>query len=252
MTLTRVLVPGVLLLPGVRIELDYERAHHVRDVLRHVVGSRLVVFDGAGAEAEATVSEVSADEVLVQVTALREAAARSPCSVTLLVALLKGDKLDWVLEKATELGVGALVPVETEHAVVQLRGERAASRLVRWQRIVEGAARQCERADVPRVAPVGPLVAALERFGEGAALRLFCQEREEGAQGADALLARAREAGGAVVIAVGPEGGFSAAEQAAARALGYLPFTLGRRILRAETAALTAVAVVQRALGELG
>jgi 16S rRNA (uracil1498-N3)-methyltransferase len=238
----RVLVDSVAEGPKV---LRDEAHHHVARVLRVRVGDEITLFDGAGREAEARVTRIWPAEVLVQVGPVRQA-SRPPIAVTLVVALLKGEKMDWVVQKATELGVARIAPVASAHAVVKLEGERREGRRARWEKIAAEAARQSGRADVPEIAEVRDVGVALA-LAPG--WRVLFHEAERGTSLRKVLPAdRPAE----VTVAVGPEGGFSADEVAAARAAGYAVCGLGPRILRAETAALAAVALIGYALGDLG
>src|SRR5262249_13887040 len=159
-------------------------------------------------------------EVLVQVGAVRMAPA-APVALTLVLALLKGEKMDWVVQKATELGVARICPVASANAVVKLDPERASGRRGRWAKIADEAARQSGRADVPEIADIADLPDA---FAAGRGLRLLFHEAERGAPLA-AHLGAPRPA--EVTIAVGPEGGFTPDETAAARAAGYAVCGLG-------------------------
>src|SRR5262249_1525798 len=154
----RVLVEGLAEGPRVLVGPAY---HHVARVLRARVGDEVTLFDGAGREAPARVTRIWPTEVLLQVGSVRSAAP-APVSVTLLLALLKGEKMDWVVQKATELGVAHIVPMTTEHAVVKLAGSRGESRKARWEKIAAEAARQSGRVDLPGIAEVTDLTAAFE------------------------------------------------------------------------------------------
>jgi 16S rRNA (uracil1498-N3)-methyltransferase len=179
----------------------------------------------------------------------RRDAGRPGADVRLLVALAKGEKMDLVVQKTTELGVAAILPFEAERSVVRLDAERGEERARRWRRIAEEAARQCGRADVPEVAVPATLARALAAVPRSHALHLLL------APGAGA----ARPAGPAVAaaplghaIVVGPEGGLSPGEVAACLAAGARVTSLGPRTLRAETAAIVAVALAQARHGDLG
>jgi 16S rRNA (uracil1498-N3)-methyltransferase len=219
--------------------------HHLAHVLRVRAGDTLTLFDGRGREAEARVVRLWDGELLVQVGEVRQT-ARPPVALALVVALLKGEKMDWVVQKATELGVARVVPVATAHGVVKLDAERAAGRHARWSRIAEEAARQCARADVPVIAEVSSLEAAL---AAAAGWRVLLHEGE-GTASLRALLPPV--APPEVTVAVGPEGGFAPDEVARARDAGFVIAGLGRRILRAETAAVAALAILGFAVGDLG
>jgi 16S rRNA (uracil1498-N3)-methyltransferase len=242
MTRPRVLVGDVSEGPRVLREAAY---HHLARVLRVRVGDEITLFDGAGNEAEARVARIWPTEILCTVGAVR-GSAPAPVALTLIVGLLKGEKMDWVVQKATELGVARICPAECAHAVVKVADEKRAGRRARWEKIAGEAARQCGRADVPEVAELRELGVALA-LGPGWRVLLHEAERQ-------ATLRRVLPAPRPleVTVAVGPEGGFAPAEVALGRAAGYQVVGFGPRILRAETAALAAVAVLGYALGDLG
>jgi 16S rRNA (uracil1498-N3)-methyltransferase len=232
-----------LLIPGAtegQARLDGPRAHKLVHVLRSRVGDRVEVFDGAGAALDATLLEVGEGHVLLSLGPPRRAPASR--AVAIVQALPKGDRLEWMLEKATELGASAFWPVVSERTVVKLAGREDTKR-DRWQRVVEEAARQCGRAEVPEVHRPGPLLDALPRL-EGQVLVL--DEEERGVRLSDA-------AGlGPLALVVGPEGGLARAEVEALVAAGAVPVSLGPSILRTETAALAALAVLRHLEGTLG
>ncbi|HJZ84760.1 MAG TPA: 16S rRNA (uracil(1498)-N(3))-methyltransferase [Polyangia bacterium] len=230
------------------LEVAGPEHHYLCRVLRLRPGDPVVLFDGQGHERDAQLIRVGPRSATLRLSGRREVALPSGPALTLLVGLAKGDKMDFIVQKATELGVARIVPVLTERSVIR-PGERTrvAARQARWNKIAREAARQCGRADVPAIAPVCPLGAALAAAPTGA-LRLLFWEQARAVKLRD-LLPKAPPA--QVVIAVGPEGGFSAAEAAAAQALGFVAVGLGSRTLRAETAALAALAVVGYALGML-
>ena len=268
MTLPRVrLTPP--LISGARRLLEAAAAHHARDVLRRRTGEPAIAFDGEGHECDATFI-VESHEVALQLGGARHVSSRSPLTIRLVLCLPKGDKLEWVLEKTTELGVSSVYPAQAQRSVVRLDAARARARAERWTRIAEGAARQSERADVPLVYGIADLATQLRAAALGADLRLCCQERlheapsDESAQHPEApsrhsasrqsvvtLALPVEDAAPTVAVVVGPEGGLTDSEQALAQACGYTPWSLGPRILRAETAAITAVAILQHALGDL-
>ena len=227
--------------------LTGEDHHYLTRVLRVAVGDEVTLFDGAGGEAEARIMAASPTEVHLRVLVRRARAGALGARITLLVGLLKHDKMDWVVQKATELGVAEIVPVACARAVVRLEGERAASRAQRWQKIASEATRQCGGARVPVVAEVQPFAAALATTAE---LRLLFWEDARAAAGARAAL-RGAPGAGSVAALIGPEGGFSEDEAASAVAAGWQAVGLGPRILRAETAALAALTVLAWEVGDL-
>ncbi len=227
---------------GPRVELDRSERHYLLDVLRLEPGAALEVFDGEGGLHAA---RLAADGSL-ELGPRQQVAARRP--IVLAQALAKGEKMELVVQKATELGATAIAPFSSERAVVKLEGTKASERVERWERIAQAAARQCQRADVPPVWPIASFAALLERArGEGlTALVLYEQERSARLGQAAAQLA------GPLLVAVGPEGGFSDSEAALARQMGAQLVGLGPLILRTETAGLAALSVLQFLGGDLG
>jgi 16S rRNA (uracil1498-N3)-methyltransferase len=223
-----------------RATLTPEARHHLRDVLRLAPGAAVEVFDGVGGRYAAVVEE-GFEAVRV---GPREDAAPAGTAIWLLFALAKGEKVDFVVQKATELGAARIIPFAAARSVVRLESEKAEERARRWRRIAEEAARQCGRADVPEVTPPAPLAAALATLPPGFAPLVFhpC--------GAPlAALPPAVAAGYAAVV--GPEGGLTDEEVLACERAGGRRVSLGPRILRAETAALVSVALLQARFGDL-
>ena len=240
------------------VTLAADEARHLRDVLRLQLGDELYVFDGEGKEFECVVEEAARDSVLLRVVAeVSPARPESPLHLTLAVALLKGEKFDLVVQKATELGVARIVPVITRRADVKLRDEHdAAKRVARWQRIALEAAKQSGRARVPVVnGPVtlesllqnpGVVEVAQPAFNE--TLRLMFSERDGAAL---AAVVRDPYQPQSVIALTGSEGGWTDEEIAEARANEWKIATLGGRILRAETAAIAVTALLQHRFGDL-
>jgi 16S rRNA (uracil1498-N3)-methyltransferase len=216
-------------------------------VRRLAVGDAVVVFDGAGREAAAVVREVGAARAVLAVGEVRAVVRPAP-HVVVVQAVLKGERMDWCLEKLVEVGADEVVVCESERGVVRLDGERRAKRLVRHQRIALEAARQCGRADVPPVRAAGSLAEALaDAAVAAAAVRLV------GDPAADVpLLAAVPGEVAAVAILVGPEGGFAPDELARAAAAGFTAVSFGATVLRAETAGACAVFAIRavRAAGQ--
>ncbi|MFA5515912.1 MAG: 16S rRNA (uracil(1498)-N(3))-methyltransferase [Desulfuromonadales bacterium] len=218
--------------------------HHLGTVLRRPAGEEILLLDGTGTIGRCRVEHLdrrSGTARLLQ--RWREEETAFP--VTLLQSLPKGDKMDLVLQKGTELGIAAFVPVATERSIPALTGERETTRQQRWQRIVREAARQCRRPVLPHLAPPQPLATALSACRQE--LRLFFWEEES--RPLTAILPRARPVDAAVLI--GPEGGFSADEAAAVQAAGFLPVHFGPRILRSETAGFAVNSILQFLYGNL-
>jgi 16S rRNA (uracil1498-N3)-methyltransferase len=255
----RFVVPADLLTVGGELELPHDVAHQARDVLRLGPGAALALLDGAGGEWPATITTVSRAGVHVWLAERQDCIAEPRTRVILCLGVLKAAKLEWALQKGTELGVAAFVPLLCERAVAGAQ-ELGAAKRERWRRILVEATEQCGRARVPHLGEPCSLAQAFARLPADA-LALMPWE-EEHATSLRAALATTPVASSdraarddapdpAVYLFIGPEGGFSSGEVALARRHDAITVTLGPRILRAETAALTAVALVMEACGEL-
>lgn len=223
-----------------RIVLDAEESHHLARVLRLLPGATVYAFDGNGAEYECEVTRVHKDAAELQVIARLSNEIESPLLLTLGQALIKGDKFDWVVQKATELGVTRLVPLMTAHSEFR-KAESRDARLQRWRRIALEATKQCGRRKLMEVAEV-------QEFSEFCSshsnvVRLIFSER--GGQELKEIPCTE-----SVLVTIGPEGGWSEQELAFAAANGFLPIQLGNRILRTETAAVAAVTLAQHLFGD--
>lgn len=231
-----------------KLTLEAERLHYLTRVLRLADGAELEVFDGKGRAFPAKLAQVAEESAVLELGAPIQAAAVSRW-IALILGLPKGDKLEWVLQKGTELGAAAFFPVETKRAVVKLDEKRRLERAKRWQKIAEEAARQCGRSDVPSAHPAGSLNDALDRLPPDA--QVFVCDEEEHQRTLGAAFG-ALPPHSPVALVFGPEGGLDRAEVAALTARGARAVTLGRRILRAETAPLAALCVLLHRDGELG
>jgi len=246
MRLTRVHVPGPLA-AGATLELAPRAGQHLVRVLRLERGAPLAVFDGRGREHAATIASIRDARVRVLVGAARAAAAESPLSITLAQGVSRGERMDYAIQKATELGVARIVPLLCERSVVKLESGQAGRKLEHWQGVAAAAAEQCGRAVVPEI---GAPRRCLEHLGTAGALapgagRLVLVPLATHGPGAlPAGLER-------IELLIGPEGGLSEAESQAAALAGYAPLRLGPRVLRTETAAAAAIAVLQARYGDL-
>ena len=231
------------------IEITGGDAHHLVRVMRAQSGDEVIVAGGDGRAARMAICGIERDRVHLRRMAYLPQAETRNAEVILIQALLKGEKMDFIVQKAVELGAAALYPVETEHVVVRYDAKKAAAKAVRWQKIADEAAKQCGRQALMPVAAIAPLSALLrnpELFGAPGTAVVFCYEGER-EQSLRTVL-RSVDAR-RIVLIVGAEGGFSPAEAAAIQAAGAQSVSLGQLILRAETAALSAVAVTQYELG---
>ncbi len=222
--------------------------HHLRDSLRLHPGDSLTVTDPSCRRYRTEIVQVSANAIEARILDESPAPRRRTPTLILIQALLKGEKMDWVIQKSTELGVDQIVPVQTTHGVVKIQPERVDHQRGRWERIALEAAQQSERWTIPTVAPPTTLSQALQEL-KGTAAKFILAERSK-----DLALAKAMipmEANQSIALLVGPEGGWSEEEIRQASAAGFQRVTMGERILRAETAALAAVTIVQSRMGEL-
>jgi 16S rRNA (uracil1498-N3)-methyltransferase len=240
----RLFVPPALL-AGEQAVLGDEPHRYLARVLRLRVGDEVTVFDGSGTEIAAVIERSDAKSTTLRL-GLRRQQVLAGRPIHLLLAMPKGDRMDWAVQKCTELGVTRLTPVVSERTVVHPGSSEG--RLRRWQTIAQEAARQCGRADVPVMAVPVTLGEALAGLDASAGARLIAWEDEA----MQPLTKALRGDEPAATLLVGAEGGFTQAEVEAARAVGFRSVGLGPRVLRSETAAIVAVALVQAALGGLG
>ncbi len=225
------------------VTLGEEVAGHLR-VLRMATGDAVRVFDGNGGEFAGVIESIGKREAHLLLAKHDPVERESPLAVTLVQSLATGDKMDWVVQKAVELGVTAIQPVDSARATVRLSAERAAKRLEHWRGIVIAACEQCGRNRLPKVREVGDFSTWLSRPGEGTRLLLH-------PGGGESLLALAASKPGPLTLLVGPEGGFDDGEVALAQRRGALLATLGPRVLRTETAGIAALAALQAQAGDL-
>lgn len=230
---------------GGSIDLPETVAHHLH-VLREEPGAELVLFNGDGGQVRARLDEIAKRRASATVLTHEAFEAELAFRVTLAQGLPEGSKMDWIVEKAVELGVAAIQPLAAQRSVVKLAGDRAEKRVAHWQAIVVSAAEQCGRNRLADVAPVQDVHRWLARPADGSQAILLSPR-------ADASLAQwARSTPPSdVTVMIGPEGGFSAQEEEAARAAGALALAMGPRVLRTETAGLAALAILAAAWDEL-
>ncbi len=222
------------------ITLPGELTHQLRDVLHLQVGEQIVLLDNSGDEILATIASVSKSAVGVQSLERRAGRSESPVRIILCQGLLKSARFEWVLEKGTELGVSIFSPILCRRSMAGLE-DAGTSKIQRWQRIIQEAAEQSGRTRLPELLPIHPLMHALNDIPPGA-LALMPWEEERAVTLRDALRDGMHQI--TVVLFIGPEGGLAADEVGLAQQHGVRAVSLGSRILRAETAALAAVACV--------
>lgn len=246
MRLPRVLLPESLC-PEACLPLSAHAQGHLVRVLRMREGARLVVFDGRGVEADAELLDPARG--VVRILALREALPASPLRIVLIQALARGEKMDLILQKATELGIARVLPVHTERSEVKLDEDRAGRRMAHWQGVLAGACEQCGRADLPALDAPRSLAQALVT-PDLPRSRWYLDP--EASLGPAAALAQGPEGRSELLLAIGPEGGFGERDLISLRAAGCQGLRLGPRVLRTETAGLAALAVFGALAGDLG
>lgn len=243
--LTRLYFSGELQ-PGRKCLLPRSQARHAVRALRLKVGEEIVLFNGDGAEYRAAIERATGDGLVVQVRDVQAVDRETDLPVTLAQGVSSGERMDFTLQKAVELGVAAIQPLATSRSIVHLDAERATKRLAHWQAVVVAACEQCGRNRVPRVEPLR----AIDAWTRGltveppGAVRLLLSPRAP-----TGLRDRERPAGGIVLLA-GPEGGLAPEEERDALKAGFSAVRLGPRVLRTETAALAALAALQALWGD--
>ena len=233
------------LAPAAELALPTQAAEHVARVLRMNAGDVLTVFNGDGYDDAATLVSVGKREVIIRIGEREEVANESPLPLTLAQGVARGEKMDLIVQKATELGVARIVPLFTERSEVKLDPARAEKRLQHWRAVAASACEQSGRVRVPEVMPALSLQSWLENLADNDALRLALLP--EGTLRAREL--RFGASGGWLVV--GPEGGLGERDIAALREAGFQGLQLGPRILRTETAGLAALAALQALHGDL-
>ncbi|MFH1137934.1 MAG: 16S rRNA (uracil(1498)-N(3))-methyltransferase [Pseudomonadota bacterium] len=236
--------------PGGVVRLSEAEAHHARDVLRLEREDEVILVDGRGGEFPARIVNLDPGRVDLVIVAALRSESEPPLNLTLGLAVLKSDNMDLVVQKGTELGLTRLVPLYTDRSAVRLDGQRAEKKVLRWREIARQAVKQCRRGRVPDIEPVMNLDDFLAGPGE-AELKIMLYEarRGEGSPWEEVMSRQPRPVKATVLV--GPEGGFTDREVARAERAGFRPFSLGPRILRAETAAIAVISVFMFALGDL-
>ena len=234
---------------GDEIEISGAEARHIQKVLRLKKGDEIVLFDGKGMEYWGTIESQRLHRILVKIGRTNNPRRESPIDVILGQGLLKGNKMDYVLQKTTEMGVSAIFPFISSRTITKLGGEQAGKRWSRWKRIVIESAKQCGRTVPPRVEGIRDLASILD-WPSRDLVKLILWEKEK-----ESLKERMREIdkkSGKFLFLVGPEGGFSEGEISTAKANGFICVGLGPRILRSETAGVAMLGILQYEFGDWG
>ena len=230
--------------PGREVRLPDQAGEHVARVLRLERGSALILFSGDGREYDAALASLAKHAVTVEIGSAREADRESPLPLTLAQAVARGEKMDWILQKATELGVARIVPIVTERTEVKLDGERADRRMAHWHGVIASACEQCGRNRLPGLEAPQAMDRWLATLGDSPALRLALLPD------GDAGLRQFPQMDNGAILAVGPEGGFTANDVTLLTQAGFRGLRLGPRILRTETAGVAALAALQAMFGD--
>ena len=244
---------AIFYVPQPRIEkgmlkVEGEEVKHIKKVLRLRAGDEVAVFDGLGREFEGTIVEEGLSSVVIRVQNVLSSKRDSPVEVTLAQSLLKGEKMDYLIQKATELGVKDVIPFLSSRSVPLLDKLGKLKRQHRWEKIAIEASKQCGRGVVPKIESLQDYSDML-RTASPNTLRLILWERE--GTKLKQIFERSKERK-KVFFIIGPEGGFSQEEVEEAKRAGFIPVTLGRRILRAETASLCFLSILQYERGDIG
>ncbi|SOD40600.1 16S rRNA (uracil(1498)-N(3))-methyltransferase [Nitrosovibrio sp. Nv4] len=251
MTLSRFYCPGEIF-TGRAIELPAGAAHHAFRVLRLEQGANVILFNGNGGEFLSVIVRIGRNGATVVPEKHLDIERESQLAITLAQAVCASEKMDWIIQKAVELGVNRIQPLATKLSMIRLSGERAERRMSHWQQVAISACEQCGRNHIPQVLPLEPLhnwlgTQASDRKNSVSPDSRFMLSpvaknalRDFPRSSADA----------AITLLIGPEGGFTPDEEAAAKVAGFVPLQLGGRILRTETAALATVAAMQTLWGD--
>lgn len=240
MRIPRIYTPQPLS-PNSSIQLDETQAHYLGKVLRMQAGRELIVFNGEGGEYRAEITEVAKKSITLQLGEFCADNRQSPLQLELAIGVSRGERMDWVLQKATELGATKITPLMTERTEVRLGGERADKKMGHWQQILVSACEQCQRNILPVLSEPIALADWLSQVEAERKFVLHHRDNQGLPQGTSAQ---------SVALLVGPEGGLDDDEIAQALAAGFAPLTLGPRVLRTETAPVAAISLVQYLWGD--
>ena len=231
-----------------QMALSGENAHHARNVLRLQPGEEVIVVDSEGNAGRAEVGKSSLTEISLTLIEQIDDHSEPPITVYLAQGLAKGDKMDYIVQKAVELGAGKIIPLAAERSIVRYDAAKQANRRERWQKIALEAAKQCGRLTVPEVTDFHDVKRLLAEYGKDSLIVMLYEGEKK--SGLKALLKKCHAR--TILLLIGPEGGFSDGEAALCRQNGVQTVSIGPRILRTETAALAALSVVMYECGDLG
>jgi 16S rRNA (uracil1498-N3)-methyltransferase len=230
------------------LRIEGDEVRHIRKVLRLKSGDEVVVFNGAATEYEGTIVEEGSSSVVIMVQRILSSKSESPLEITLAQSLLKSEKMDYLIQKATELGVNQIIPFYSSHSIPLIEESRRLKRYHRWKRIAVEASKQCGRGVVPKIDPIQGFFEMVQTAPQDS-LRLILWEKE-GARLKEILMGLREKT--KIFFVVGPEGGITQEEVEHARREGFIPVHLGRRILRSETSSLCILSILQYECGDIG
>jgi len=230
--------------PGGSFELPSEAAHHAARVLRLREGDAVEIFDGKGNERSGQIAKISGRQVVIGNLAATNISRESVLQVLLAQALTSSEKMDWVIQKATELGVTVIQPLDTERSIARLTSERIAKRLEHWQQVAISACEQCGRNLLPELLAPMEIMSWLQQMQKLPDTKFILLP-----EGSASLRAQPKPQG-KVVLLIGAEGGFTQAESDAALHCGFTPMKMGSRVMRTETAAIAGLAALQTLWGD--
>lgn len=230
---------------GATVDLPEDAAAHLVRVLRLREGDACVLFNGDGVDHDARLVAAGKRGATAEIVTTRAVDLESPLHITLVQGIARGEKMDWILQKATELGVAAIMPVSSERSEVRLSGDRADKRLAHWRSVAISACEQSGRARLPAIEAPGSLASAIKRMPEHTAGLILDPEA------ANAIAQLDPGTHTSVMLAIGPEGGWSRNDLRTLHDAGFRGCRLGPRILRTETAGIAAIAALQARLGDL-
>lgn len=240
MRVSRIYTPSILNL-GQRLELDEETSHYVKNVLRLKSSQKIVLFNNQGGEYAGHILELARKTVWIQIEEFIDRSVESGLIIRLGIGISRGDRMDWAVQKAVELGVNQITPLITERCVIKFNDEKKSQRLTHWKNIIQHAAEQSGRTHLPLLSEIEALPNWVNQQQD---LKVFLDPY------AEQSLSELKLVNNAVCLLSGPEGGFASNERQTALAGGFIPVRLGARILRTETAVLSALAAVQTLWGD--
>ncbi len=232
--------------------IDKQEARHMKKVLRLKAGDKVILFDGNGQEYQALLMEDTNNGLLAKITEMSVKEDSPEISLYLVQGIAKGDKMDNIIQKATEIGVAVIYPLLSEHTIVRLQGDNAVKKVIRWQHIAREACKQCRRNVVPMVKPIMEMNSIYKEIGDLPAIMLYENEKNNGLRQVLHNIKNQAHTNGKLLLIVGPEGGFSDAEVKDADKQGVNIASLGPRILRTETAGIVASSIIMYEYGLLG